>query len=155
MKWITRARPKTDRIACPWLIRRFIDPDAEIVYVPAEQVLTAAADRGGHSFDAPGADHHHQPAPDGAGEWCTFETLIAAYDLGGDPALARLAKIVHAADIAADLHTDPLGPGLLAIGLGGLDVEANDQVLLERGIFVYDALYAWCTRQVAAAAAPA
>jgi hypothetical protein len=150
MKWITRARPKTDRIACPWLIRAFIDHDAEIIYVPAEDVLSTAEATGGHSFDAPGAEFHHRPTLDGAGEWCTFETLIAEHDLGGDPALARLAKIVHAADIAADLDSDPLGPGLLAIGLGGLDVEADDQVLLQRGMFVYDALYAWCTRQVAA-----
>jgi hypothetical protein len=149
MKWVTRARPKTDRIACPWLIRRFIEPDAEIVYVPADQVLTAAAEHSGHSFDAPGATYTHQPAPGGGAEWCTFETLIAAHDLGDDPALARLAAIVHAADIATDLHTDPVGPGLLAIGIGGLDVEAHDQTLLERGMFVYDALYAWCTRQVA------
>jgi hypothetical protein len=151
MIWITRARPKTDRIACPWLIHRFIDPQAEIVYVPADQVLAAATERGGHSFDAPGAEYTHRPAP-GGGEWCTFETLIAAHDLGGDAALARLAKIVHAADIDRDLHTDPLGPGLLAIGIGGLDVEADDQTLLDRGMFVYDALYAWCTRQITAAA---
>ncbi|HAM26091.1 MAG TPA: chromate resistance protein [Microbacteriaceae bacterium] len=148
MKWITRARPKTDRIACPWLIRRFIDPDAEIIYVPAGEVLTAAAELGGHSFDAPGAEFTHQPAADGAGEWCTFESLIAAHGLGGDLVLSRLAKIVHAADIATDVNTDPAGPGLLAIGVGGLDVEPDDQVLLKRGIFVYDALYAWCARQV-------
>jgi len=151
MKWITRARPKTDRIACPWLIRRFIDRHAEIIYVPAEDVLSTAAATAGHSFDAPGAEFHHRPAP-GGGEWCTFETLIAEHDLVGDAALARLAKIVHAADIAADLDSDPLGPGLLAIGLGGLDVESDDQVLLQRGMFVYDALYAWCTRQFAAPA---
>lgn len=150
MKWITRARPKTDRIACPWLIRRFIDPDAEILYVPADEVLTAAETTGGRSFDAPGAEFHHRPAPDGVGEWCSFETLIAEHHLDGDPALARLAQIVHAADIAADIDTDPLGPGLLAIGQGGLDVEADDQVLLERATFVYDALYAWCARQTAA-----
>jgi hypothetical protein len=150
MKWITRARPKTDRIACPWLIRTFIDHDAEIVYVPAEEVLSTAQATGGHSFDAPGAEFHHRPGPDGAGEWCTFETLIAEHDLGGDPALERLAKIVHAADTATDTHTDPLGLGLLAIGLGGLDVEADDQVLLERALFVYDALYAWCIKQATA-----
>jgi hypothetical protein len=156
MKWITRARPKTDRIACPWLIRRFIDPGAEIIYVPADEVLTTAQATGGHSFDAPGAEFHHRPAQDGSGEWCTFESLIAVHHLDTDPALVRLAKIVHAADIAADLDTDPAGPGLLAIGLGGLDVEADDQVLLERGTFVYDALYAWCARQThTAAAAPA
>jgi len=148
MKWITRVRPKTDRIACPWLIRRFIDPDADILYVPAAEVLATAESSGGHSFDAPGAEFHHRPVA-GGGEWCTFETLIAEHDLGGDPALARLARIVHAADIATELETDPLGPGLLAIGLGGLDVEADDRVLLERGLFVYDALYAWCAQQVA------
>jgi hypothetical protein len=138
MKWITRARPKTDRIACPWLIRRFIDPDAEILYVPAADVLAIADTEGAHSFDAPGARYDHR---DGK---CTFEVLIEEYDLPHDPALARLARIVHAADIATDLHTDPAGPGLLAIGLGGLDVEADDHRLLERATFVYDALYAWC-----------
>jgi hypothetical protein len=147
VKWVTRARPKTDRIACPWLIRRFIDPEAEIIYVPAADVLATAQQEGGHSFDAPGAEFTHQPAPDGNGEWCTFETLIAEHNLT-DPALTRLARIVHAADISADLDSDPLGPGLLAIGAGGLDAEADDQALLERGSFVYDALYAWCTRQV-------
>jgi hypothetical protein len=150
MKWITRARPKTDRIACPWLIRRFIEPDAEIMYVPAGEVLAVAEREAGHSFDAPGAEFTHRPAPDGHGEWCTFETLIAEHRLEGDPALARLARIVHAADVAADLGTDPLGPGLLAIGIGGLDVEADDQALLAWGMFVYDALYAWCARQEAA-----
>src|SRR5215472_13417520 len=99
MKWITRARPKTDRIACPWLITKFIDPGAEILYVPADQVLDEAQRQG-------------------------------------------------AANIADDLDTDPAGPGLLAIGIGGLDVEDNDHRLLERGTFVYDALYAWCQRQV-------
>ena len=148
MKWITRARPKTDRIACPWLIQRFIDPDAEISYVLADTVLDHARHVGGRSFDAPGADYTHQPNPAG-GERCTFETLIAEFHLDNDPALARLAAIVHAADIAADLHTDPLAPGLLAIGLGGLDVEADDQILFTRGRFVYDALYAWCAQQVA------
>ena len=147
MKWVTRARPKTDRIACPWLIRRFIDADAEILYVPADQVLAVADTEGAHSFDAPGARYDHR---DGG---CTFEVLIHDYDLGRDAALARLAKIVHAADIDSELDTDPAGAGLLAIGLGGLDVEADDHRLLERASFVYDALYAWCARQVAAAPA--
>jgi hypothetical protein len=144
MKWVTRARPKTDRIACPWLIRRFIDPDAEILYVPKEDVLTVADCEGAHSFDAPGAHYDHR---DGL---CTFEVLIEDYHLTGDPALARLARIVHAADIESDLDTDPAGPGLLAIGLGGLDVEPDDHRLLERASFVYDALYAWCAAQVGA-----
>src|SRR5882757_3344588 len=138
MKWITRARPKTDRIACPWLITKFIDPAAEILYVPAGQVLDEAQREDAVSFDAPGARYDHR---DGK---CTFEVLIDEYDLGGDPALMRLARIVHAADIAADVDTDPAGPGLLAIGLGGLDVEADDHRLLDKGRFVYDALYAWC-----------
>jgi len=146
MKWITRCRPKTDRIACPWLVRRFIDPDAEILYAPHDEVLAVATREGAHSFDAPGAEYDHR---DGK---CTFEVLIDEYDLTGDPALARLARIVHAADISADLETDPAGPGLLAIGLGGLDVEADDHRLLERATFVYDALYAWCQQQVGATA---
>jgi len=143
MKWITRARPKTDRIACPWLITKFIDPAAEILYAPADQVLAEAGRQDAISFDAPGARYTHR---DGK---CTFEVLIDAYDLAGNPALTRLAKIVHAADITDDLGTDPAGPGLLAIGVGGLDVEADDQRLLKRGRFVYDALYAWCQRQTA------
>ena len=146
MKWITRARPKTDRIACPWLIIKFIDPAAEILYVPASQVLDTAGREDAISFDAPGARYDHR---DGK---CTFEVLIEDHHLDGDPALTRLAKIVHAADIAADLGTDPAGPGLLAIGLGGLDVEADDHQLLAKGRFVYDALYAWCQRQVPARA---
>lgn len=146
MKWVTRARPKTDRIACPWLIRRFIDPGAEIAYVPSDRVLDVAARDDARSFDAPGADYDHR---DGR---CTFEVLIEEFGLGGDPTLSRLARIVHAADIDRELHTDPAGPGLLAIGLGGLDVEPDDQRLLERASFVYDALYAWCAREVGAAA---
>jgi hypothetical protein len=146
MKWITRARPKTDRIACPWLIRRFIDPDAEILYAPSDEVLAVAARERAYSFDAPGAQYDHR---DGK---CTFEVLIDDYDLTSDAALARLARIVHAADISTDLESDPAGPGLLAIGLGGLDVEADDHRLLERASFVYDALYAWCQQQVGATA---
>jgi len=140
VKWVTRQRPKTDRIACPWLIRRFIDPTAEILYVPADQVLAVANQEDARSFDAPDAEFTHQD------NRCTFEILIDALGLGGDPALVRLARIVHAADIAGALDSDPLGPGLLAIGEGGLDIEADDQRLLEKGSFVYDALYAWCQR---------
>ena len=143
MKWITRARPKTDRIACPWLISKFIDPAAEFLYVPADQVLDLAASQDAISFDAPGAQYTHR---DGN---CTFEVLIEDHHLESDRALARLAKIVHAADVAEDLDTDPAGPGLLAIGVGGLDVEDDDHRLLQRGRFVYDALYAWCQRDVA------
>jgi hypothetical protein len=146
MKWVTRARPKTDRIACPWLIRRFIDPDAEILYVPTDQVLAVAESEGAHGFDAPGAEYDHH------GHKCTFEVLIDEFHLGGDAALMRLARIVHAADIASEIHTDPFAPALLALAFGGLDVEADDHRLLERASFVYDALYAWCARQVTTAA---
>jgi hypothetical protein len=141
VKWVTRARPKTDRIACPWLIRRFIDPQAEVHYVPADQVLAVAEIEAARSFDAPGAEFTHRA------DQCTFEVLIEEFQLGGDPALVRLARIVHAADLPGELDSDPLGPGLLAIGEGGLAVEADDQRLLECGLFVYDALYAWCQQQ--------
>jgi hypothetical protein len=142
MKWVTRQRPKVDRVACPWLIRRFIDPDAEIRYVPADQVLTVAHQEDGHSFDAPGATYSHRRLPDGT-ECCTFETLIDAYQLGGDPALVELARVVHAADVSSDVDTHPFGAALRAIGEAGASVEADDQQLLDRGIFVYDALYAY------------
>jgi hypothetical protein len=142
MKWVTRARPKTDRIACPWLIRRWIDPDGEILYVPPADVLDVASQEGAHSFDAPGAEYDHR---DGK---CTFEVLIDDFHLADDPALTALARIVHAADIDSEIDTDARGPGLVAIGLGGLDVESDDHRLLDRASFVYDALYAWCTQQL-------
>jgi hypothetical protein len=141
MKWITRSRPKTDRLACPWLIRRFIDPDADIIYAPTDQVLVVAERDDARSFDTDGARYTHRDNK------CSFEVLIDDFDLGSDPALVRLAKIVHAADIDTELDTDPLAPGLLAIGLGGLDVETDDHTLLDRSSFVYDALYAWCQQQ--------
>ena len=143
MKWVTRARPKTDRIACPWLIRKFIDPHAEILYVPTDQVHSVAQREGGHGFDTPGAEYDHR------GNKCTFEVLIDEYELGADPALVRLARIVHAADIESEIGTDPFAPALLALAFGGLDVENDDHRLLERASFVYDALYAWCAQQVA------
>ena len=142
MKWVTRARPKTDRIACPWLIKRFIDPTAEIAYVPPAEVLVVAARDGARSFDAPEAEFGHR------GNLCTFEVLIEEFALGGDAALRRLARIVHAADIEGEQGTDPLGPGLLAIGLGSLEAEADDDRLLEKELFVYDALYEWCKKYV-------
>jgi hypothetical protein len=142
MKWITRERPKTDRIACPWLISKFIDEDATFLYVPANEVLPRAEREGAISFDAPGAKFTHR------GNLCTFEVLINEYKLSANAALMRLARIVHAADISEDLDTDPQGAGLLAIGVGGLLVETDDLSLLAKGRFVYDALYAWCTKDV-------
>ncbi len=147
MKWVTRARPKTDRIACPWLIRKFIDPDASILYVPTDQVLDVAEREGAHGFDTSGAEFDHR------GNKCTFEVLFDEYDLGGDPALMRLARIVHAADIETEVHTDPFAPALLALAFGGLDVESDDHRLLERASFIYDALYAWCAQQTEKASA--
>jgi hypothetical protein len=123
--------------------RRFIDPDAEIIFVPPDQVLAVAGANGGYSFDANDATYTHR------GFRCTFEVLVDEYHLDSDPALVRLAHIVHATDVSADLNTDPIGPGLLAIGEGGLHAESDDQVLLQRGSFVYDALYAWCQDQLA------
>lgn len=144
MIWVTRSRPKTDRIACPWLIRRSIDPDAEIVYMAAAEVVSFAARHGAHSFDTPGATFDHR------GNKCTFEVLIDEYHLADDPALMRLARIVHAADIDSEVHTDPFAPMMLALASGGLAVEADDHRLLDRASYVYDALYAWCAREVTA-----
>ena len=141
MEWVTRERPKTDRIACPWLIARFIDPQADFLYVAPESVLEVASREGARSFDADGTDFTHR---DGK---CTFEVLLEEFKLEGDPALMRLAQIVHAADVAEDRHTDPFGPCLEAIGVGGLAAEPDDARLLERGMFVYDALYAWCSAE--------
>lgn len=137
---VTRARPRTDRIAGPWLERRFVDPEAVFVYVPADRVLETAQQVGGNSLDARRADFTNQ---DGK---CTYEVLIDRYQLGGDPALAELARSVHAADVATDVDSHPFGAALKAVGQAGLGVEGDDQRLLERGVFVYDALYAWCQR---------
>jgi len=122
------------------LIRRFIDLEAEIVYVPAEQVLDHAAREGARSFDAPGAEFTHR---DGR---CTFEVLIEEFGLH-DPALDRLALIVHGADISGEVDTTPQSAGLLAIAEGFVAIEPDDQRLLALEAPVYDALYEWCRRQ--------
>lgn len=140
MKWVTRERPKTDRVACPWLIARFIDPGAEIVYVPRDRVLEEAAAVGGRSFDTPGADYTH------VGDLCTFEVLIREFDLDGDPNLTRLANIVHGADVDDPLP-DPRSAGLLAIAEGFLKIEPDDHEIRRVGARIYDALYAWCAEQ--------
>lgn len=139
MHWVTRERPKTDRVACPWLITRFIDGDADIVYVPREEVLETARRLEGRSFDAPGADYGHR---DGL---CTFEVLIQEFDLGSDRALRRLARIVHGADVH-DPDPDARSAGLLAIAEGLLLVEPDDHEIRRVGSRIYDALYAWCER---------
>ena len=142
MTWVTRERPKTDRIACPWLIKNFIDPSAEIVYVAPEQVLDVAAREGGRSFDAPGADFTHR---DGL---CSFEVLLEEYGID-DSALTLLGRIVHGADIAEDRDATRESRGLLAIAEGFSYLNLGDQRQLELSLPVYDALYAWCQQQVA------
>ena len=146
MKWVTREHPHTDRVACPWLIRTFIDPDAEIVYVPHDQVLQYAAREGATSFDAPGARYTHR---DGL---CSFEVLIEDYRLGRDPALALMARVVHGADVSEDRDATPQSRGLLAIADGFALLGLDDQRQLELELPVYDALYAWAQDQVGSSA---
>jgi hypothetical protein len=141
MKWVTRERPKTDRIACPWLIRNFIDPEAEFLYVPTEQVLGVAEREGAHSYDAPGAEFTHR---DGL---CSFEVLVDEHGID-DPAVKLLARIVHGADIADDRDATPQSRGLLAIAEGFHLLELGDHRQLELSLPVYDALYAWCKQEV-------
>lgn len=143
MKWVTRERPKTDRIACPWLIRNFIDPDAEFLYVPSEDVLSVAEREEAVSYDAPDARYTHR---DGL---CTFEVLLEDYGLT-DPALIRLGRIVHGADVADDRDATPESRGLLAVAEGFYLLELDDHRQLELCLPVYDALYAWCRNQVEA-----
>jgi hypothetical protein len=141
MKWITRSHVHVDRVACPWLITRFIDSDAELMFVPKSQVLAVAEKEGAIAYDTPGAELHHR------GDLCTFDVLIAEYELV-DKALLRLAKIVNAAD-TDNLQNDPMAAGLEAIAVGfGLRFP-DDFVNLEHQFQVYDALYAWCRLDVA------
>jgi hypothetical protein len=140
VKWVTRERPKTDRIACPWLIRNFIDPDAEFLYVPADQVLEVAEREGAHSYDAQGAEYTHR---DGL---CSFEVLLEEYGLT-DPALQLLARIVHGADIADDRDATPQSRGLLAVAEGFHLLDLGDHRQLELSLPVYEALYAWCRNE--------
>ena len=143
MKWVTREHPHTDRIACPWLVLRFIDADAEIVYVPRDEVLAYAQREGAISFDAPGARYTHR---DGL---CSFEVIVEAYGLGGDPALALVAKVVHGADVSEDADATPQSRGLEAIARGFMDLGVDDQGQLRLELPMYDALYAWAKREVA------
>ncbi len=137
MKWITRSHVHVDRVACPWLIRRFVDSEAELLFVPAGEVDRVAKESGAIPFDVPGAALGHA---DGR---CSFEAIIGAYDLR-DPGLQRLAKIVHAADIATDIDTDPVARGLEALATGYGIRFPDDAENLARQFELYDALYAWC-----------
>ena len=138
MKWVTRERPKIDRIACPWLIIRFIEQDPEFLYVPADQVLAVAGQTGAIPYDIPGVEFSHD------GEFCSFDAFLKKYGLT-DPALQRLAVIVRGADTSR-LDLTPQSPGLYAISLGLSDVFQDDHEMLRHGMVVYDALYAWCAR---------
>jgi len=137
-RWITRERPKIDRIACPWLIRRFIDPAAEFLYVPAGEVMTTAQRENAIPYDVPNVRISHR-GPES--ELCSFDALIAECDLD-DPCLADLARIVRGADTGRPELT-PQSPGLLAISLGLSVNFPDDHAMLEQGMHVYDALYAW------------
>lgn len=133
--WVTRERPKIDRIACPWLIRRFIDGDARFLYVPKDQVFQVAAETGAVPYDITGAEFSHD------GSLCSFDAFITKYRLT-DPALLDLAVIVRGAD-TAELRLAPEAPGLLALSLGLSRMFTDDQEMLRYGMLMYDALYAW------------
>jgi hypothetical protein len=142
MKWVTRKNANVDRIACPWLIKRFVDPDAEFLYVPAADVASVAEADGAIPYDVGGVELGHV---DGR---CSFESIILKYGLK-DPALDRLALIVHGADIVADLGITPEAAGLKAIAVGFALVHGEDdhtKIALETPM--YDALYSWCQRDV-------
>ena len=135
--WVTRERPKIDRIACPWLIRRFIDPEAEFLFAPTERVFAVAAETGATPYDIPGAEPFSHD-----GELCSFDAFLKVYRIE-NPALDALALIVRGADTAR-LELTPQSPGLLAVSLGLSAIYADDHAMLEHGMTVYDALYAWC-----------
>jgi len=141
MKWITRSHVHVDRVACPWLIIRFIDPEAEFLFVPKNKVMEMAEKTGAIPFDTPGAELHHRDA------LCTFDVIIKDYELA-DKALLRMAKVINAAD-TDHLEADPLAAGFEAIAVGyGLRFP-DDLQNIEGQFEVYDALYAWCRLDVA------
>ncbi len=142
MKWVTRSHVHVDRVACPWLISRFVDNQAEFLFVPKAEVERVAKDSGAVPFDTPGAELGHR---DGR---CSFESILLKYGLN-DPGLRRLARIVHAADIEQDLDSDPIARGLEAIASGFSLRYPDDGENLARQFEVYDALYAWCRMEAA------
>jgi hypothetical protein len=144
MIWITRSHVHVDRVACPWLITRFIDNDAEFLFVPKSQIERTVKETGGIPFDAPDVELGHH---DGR---CSFESIILKYELK-EPGLLRMAKIIHAADVDEDLDSDPIARGVEAIASGFSLRFPEDMENLEHQFDVYDALYAWCRMDVAAA----
>ena len=142
MKWVTRERPVIDRIACPWLIARFIDKGAEFLFVPPDRVLAVAEETSATPYDVPGVEFTH------VGDGCSFDTFVSKYRLEGDPAIATIAAIVRGAD--TDRHDlTPQSAGLLAISMGLRDVTPDDHEVLKHGFVIYDALYAWASRRKA------
>ena len=143
MKWITRERVKVDRVACPWLIKKFVDPDAEFLFVPPEQVMEISGREAAIPFDVTGAELGHH-----AGK-CSFESIVDKYVIK-DPAIKLLSRIVHGADVSADLYGEPEAAGLKAIAEGfrhlGLK---DDHEVLEKQFIVYDALYEHCRQRLA------
>jgi rhodanese-related sulfurtransferase len=137
-RWVTRERPKIDRIACPWLVQRFIDADAEFLYVPSGDVRRVAAEKTAVPYDVPGVEFGH------AGDQCSFDAFLKAFNLN-DPALQALARIVRAAD-TNQLELAPQAPGLLAISQGLSKNFPDDHEMLRHGMVVYDALYASCSK---------
>jgi len=136
-RWVTRERPKIDRIACPWLVARFVDPEAEFLYVPNQEVLRAAKEKAAIPYDIPDVHFSHD------GERCSFDAFLRTYRLTDDPALARLAVIVRGADTVR-LDLAPQAAGLLALSLGLSRNFKDDHEMLKHGMVMYDALYAWC-----------
>jgi hypothetical protein len=143
MKWITRERVKVDRVACPWLIKKFVDPEAEFLFVPADKVIELAEREGAIPFDVKGVELEHH------GKECSFDAIVKKYGLDRDPALALLAKIVNGADTDNSLWNQPESAGLQAIAEGfrhlGL---ADDHEILRAESIVYDAMYAYCQHAI-------
>ncbi len=143
MIWVTRSHVHVDRVACPWLITRFVDNEAEFMFVPKGEIERVVKETGAIPFDVMGTvelDHHEGR--------CSFESIMLKYELK-EPGLVRLAKIVHSADVAEDIDKDPIARGLEAIASGFSLRFPDDEENLEQQFEVYDALYAWCRLQVA------
>jgi hypothetical protein len=142
MKWLTRSHVHVDRVACPWLIKRFVDNNAEFLFAPKNQIEAVVKETAAIPFDAPGVELGHHEGR------CSFEAIMLKYGLT-DPGLVRLAKIVHAADVAEDIDTDPIARGLEAIASGYSLRYPNDEENLAHQFELYDALYAWCRVEAA------
>ena len=142
MKWVTRKNAKVDRVACPWLIRRFVDAEAEFLYVPADEVTTVARQQAATPFDVQGVELGH------VGGRCSFESIVLKYNLT-DPVLPVMGRIVHGADIPQDIEVEPEAAGLRAIAEGfSVTFGERDQEKLTAQMPLYDALYAWCAARV-------